>query len=396
MSLKDPVHLLFGYVEICAESGFPERFINLCTAEGIPLWDMRKSGEKIFAKTTVSGYKKIRMPARKSSMRVRMVKKHGIPFAVDRALRHTGLVIGFSVMLVVLAFLSGRIWIIEVDNRTDIPSSEIVRAYENAGLKIGISKRTDIDTIRSDAIAQLEKASWTTVNISGSVATIKINEVNKVPELNRASGTSNIVALKDGQVEIIEPYRGSSAVKTGQTVMKGELLISGVTESRIQNYIFSDADGYVVASTYINTKTETPKTAKKLIPTTRKVYSIYFLGREIPLGMGKDSQMCYLHTSRLNVGGKNMPFGINYRLYTDFKEKETSLSENEQKLTAINDFALDYYHNTLHAQEISREINLKKSGNKTVINGRCFCYENIGKKVTFSTEETTENDDEKN
>lgn len=395
MSLKDPVHLLFGYVDLRAENGFPERFINLCTAAGIPLWDIKKSGEKITAKTTVDGYRRIRSPAKQSSMKVRLIKRHGIPFIINKALSHTGLVLGFSVMLVILAFLSGRIWVIEVENQTDIPCDEIISAYEKAGLKIGTNKRTDIQTIRSEATDLLKNASWTTVNINGSVATIKVNGLNKIPQISQEQGTANIVAAKDGQVEIIEPYRGSSAVKPGQTVMQGELLVSGITEYRTQGNIYSDAEGYVVARTVINVKTETDKTLTELVPKSKKMYSIYFLGKEFPQYKNRKSQLCYYHKSRLYVGGREMPFGINYRIFTDFDKKTVRLSEKEQKVQAINNFALEYYHNTLHVQEIEKCAELRKGNEKISITGKCSCYENIGERHTFETEETTDTEIEK-
>lgn len=396
MSLKDPIHFVFGYVELTAENGFPERFVNLCTAHGIPLWDMHKSGSKIHAKTTIGGYRKIRTPAKGSSMRIHLTKKHGLPFLTDKVLRRTGLAIGFSIMLVTLAFLSGRVWIIQVDNSTDIPSEEIVNAYEAAGLKIGISKRADVEEIRLNAITELDEISWTTVNITGSVATIKIEKFDEAPEQNIANGTSNIIATKDGQIEIVEPYRGSSAVKLGQTVMEGDLLISGVTESRIQSYIFSDADGYVVASTQIDVQSETPQIVTECIPSVKKVYSVYILGREIPLGRSKQSDICYFNKSRLYIGGKELPFGINYRIYYTFTKKQTKLNQTEQRLNAINDYALLAYNKTLHAQRISNEVKIESENGNITICGSYYCYENICRKQQFEVEETEVADENKN
>lgn len=387
MSVKDPVHLIFGCVDIKGENGFAERFINLCTAEGIPLWDIHKRNSEITAKTTVGGFKKIRSPARQSSMRVRLVRKHGLPFLINRIMRHTGLIIGFAVMLLTLSILSGRIWIIEVDNGTTIPTEEILDAYEASGLSVGTGKRIDLNILCADASAKLDEASWTTVNIIGSTATIKVREVRKTPQIDEAKGTANIVALKDGQVEIIEPYRGSAAVREGQTVTEGGLLISGVTENRIQSNIFSDAEGYVVAETGISVKKSTPAHAAVLLPENRKVYSIYFLGKEIPLGRKGRGNVCR-HEKRLCIGGRKMPFGIYCDVYTDFTEKEITVSERENLLTAINDYSLEAYHSTLHTQNISKDISVQKNKNGYTVSGIYRCYENIGKKIPFEIEET--------
>lgn len=394
MSVRDPVHLLFGYVEIEGEKGFAERFINCCTADGIPLWDMRKSGDKIYAKTTADGFRKIRSPAKKSSMRIRLTAKHGLPFILEQWLRKTGLIIGVALFAVILAFLSSRIWIIEVDNSTDIPDEKIIQSYEDAGLKIGSSRKADIKRLSSDVLCSLDEASWTTVNITGSTATIKVSRVNKNPPIAKPNGVSNIVASKDGQVEIIEPYSGSAAVKAGQTVTKGELLISGITESRIQSYIFSDSDGYVAAGTNTEINSESSEKITQLVPESRKVYYIYFLGKEIPLGFHKNSECVYLHKSRLYVGGKEIPFGIYYRVFTDFKEAETRLNEKETLLNAVNDYSLKAYNKTLHAQIVSKSISVEKERGSVSIRGKYYCYENIGAEVPIEIEEISEEKEE--
>ena len=45
MFLIDLFRFLAGYVLFCAVGGFPERFINLCTAGKIPVWDICPKGD---------------------------------------------------------------------------------------------------------------------------------------------------------------------------------------------------------------------------------------------------------------------------------------------------------------------------------------------------------------
>lgn len=386
MSRLDPLHLIFGYVEIRAENGFPERFVNTCTAEGIPLWDMKKIGNTICAKTTVKGFRAIRSPAKKSSMRVRMIKKHGLPFRIFRFTRRTGLAVGMAVAALALAFLSGHIWIIEADISDPVLAEKVIEAYEDAGLYVGVSKRLDLNRIRTDALENLDEISWTTVNISGSTATIKVREAQAPEETVNTTRNSNIVALKDGQVEIIEPYRGSAAVTAGETVTQGSLLVSGVTVGRLENSIFTPAQGYVAASTEIKVSTETFAQTERLIPKSKKVYYLYILGREIPLGRGRAAESMYTHKSWLNIGGKRMPFGLYYRVFTDFEAEKITVSKAENLLTAINDYSLESYNLTLHAQVKSRDISFEQNENSVTASGVYSCYENIGKEIFLSVE----------
>ncbi len=388
MATKNFLNNLFGYVSFSAENGFAERFINTCTAEGIPLWDMRKHGEKMTAKTSISGYKRIRSAAKKSSMRVKITKKVGLPFFINRHIHRTGLIAGFAAMLIILIILSGRVWIIEVSGNETLTKAEIIAAFEDAGLEIGTKTgKLDLKQIENRAKLRLKDASWAAVSIDGCVAQINVRETAGTPELETHSGTANIIARKDGQVEILEVYRGSAAIRSGQTVTKGDLLISGVTESKTQLNLFTDADGYAVASTSITVKTEFKSTVTQLVPDEKKVWSIYFLGKEI-LPAKKSDGVCYVNRSRLEIGGKVLPFGLNYRVYTTYKEKEKTISEAEAKLMAINNYALESYNRTLHAQVTDKKVTLKQNGNTFTISGTYFCYENIGEVSEFEIEET--------
>lgn len=384
------IDAIFGCVEFTAENGFIERFVNICTAESIPLWDMHKLGGKMTAKTTINGYKKIRTVARRSSMKVRMKKKSGLPFVINRNIQRKGLVIGFAALVLIMLLLSGRVWVIEIDDEKNFSRHTVVEAFENAGLKTGSKiKNLDIVKIENEAILNLDDASWAAINFKGCVAEIKIRKLREKPGIETHTGYSNIVASKDGQIEVLEVYRGSAATTHGQTVTKGDLIISGVTESKTQLNLFTDADGYIVAKTSITVDTHSPKTVTELIPKAKKVWSFYFLGIEI-LPPGKEDGICYEHRERLVIKGKVLPFGINYRQYTTFTEKEKTISTTEAALMAINDYALESYNKTLHTQIIEQDVVLTETDIGFDVSGKYSCYENIGKSILLEIEETEE------
>lgn len=387
MVTRDFINLIFGCVSLKAENGFAERFINTCTAEGIPLWDLRKTEEGLTAKTTIKGYRQIRTPARKSSMRVRITGKSGLPFIISRHIRRKGLIAGFLILALVLNLLSGHIWIVEVTGNSAIPDSEIIEAFDEAGLTIGKSiKKIRRSEIESKAMLLLNNATWAAINIKGCTAEIKVRELEKIPDIETHQGTSNIIARKDGQIEVLEVYRGSAAVKLGEAVTKGDLLISGVSESKTQLSLFTDADGYAVARTNIDVETETPYKMTVLVPKTKKIRSLYFLGIEI-LPKREFEGVCYEHRSRLQIGGKALPFGINYRLYTVYEEKEITISKAQARLMAMSDYSLEHCRKTNHAQIITQQAEMTEKEDGIRITGKYTCLENIGESQPFEIEE---------
>lgn len=378
-------HLIFGCVYFTAGGGFAERFINICTALGIQLWGIRRKSYGLTACTTIDGYKKIKKAARSSGMRVRIRKKVGLPFVIRKYESHTGLFVGFFAVLLILSIMSDRIWVVNINGNTTVDSEKIAEVFSDAGLRIGVKKnKFDASDINSDAVLSIGELSWASINIDGSVAEIEVREAMHRPSLEKYYGTSNLVASKDGQVEIIEPYKGSAAVKSGQTVMQGSLLVSGISHVKSGMSVFNDAGGYVVARTKISVSVPIETNSVELKPKTQRVYSLYFLGKEISLSKKRSADIVYRHKSWLYINKIKMPFGIFYTQYTDFEEENQTAGRSFTELSALNDYALKSYNETLHAQIISQKVEIKNGA----VTGEYSAFENIGKRVSFETEET--------
>ena len=387
MVTRDFINLIFGCVSFRAENGFSERFINSCCAQGIPLWELTKTADGLTAKTTIRGYRKIRIPARSSSMRVRITGRSGLPFLISRHIHRTGLIAGLVIVLLAMNLLSGHIWIIDVTGNTTIPDSEIIAAFDEAGLTVGKSiRKLQRAEIESKAMLLLNNTTWAAINMKGCTAEIKVRELEQIPDIETHQGTSNIVARKDGQIEIIEVYRGSASVKKGEAVTKGDLLISGVSESRTQVSLFTDADGYVAARTNISIEAMAPYKMIALSPKTKKIRSFYFLGMEILPERELDG-MCYENRTRLEIKGKTLPFGINYRLYTSFEEKEITISREQARLMAMSRFSFEHLCKTSHTQIITQQAEITAADDGMKINGIYTCLENIGESRPFELEE---------
>lgn len=376
--LYDFLHLFSGFVRFKAYGGFAERFINFCTADGISLWGICKTPDGLRAQTTAAGYKKIRSAAKASGVRVRLERKIGLPFFLRKYESYSGLLVGFTAVVLALSLMSGSIWVINVYGNETVEVEEIEEAFAEAGLKIGTRKRRlKKDGLDEKIIRNIGEISWSSVSIDGSVAEIKVIEAEKKPKIEKSTGTANIVARKDGQIEIIEPYKGSAAIKAGQTVMQGQLLVSGVTQTKNGTSLFSDAQGYAVARTTLRVKTEN-KARQSFSAQTKKIYSLYIFGKEISLSKKREADIVYHHKSWLYIGGVRMPFGIFYTQYTDIgREKKTTPQASE--LAAMNEYALKSYNETLHAQIISQHVTNENGS----ITGEYICFENIAERREF-------------
>ena len=379
-----------GFVRFRAFGGFGERFINLCSQNDILLWDVETLGDEIFATTSIEGYKKIRSAAKGSGMKAQIVKKSGLPFIVFRYRKRIGIPVGTAFFIIMLCFLSTRIWLIDVDGcRTVLPET-VISAVEQAGLKTGCSVFS-ADPVKAslaagravDGIADIK------INIIGSRATIKIKEREKIPSIENNSGMYDLVASKDAQLIVLEPYCGTQIAGVLNTVLKGETLISGVVANKDESTGYVHASGYAVgrAQTTVNAEVNSGEKFRK-IREIKKRYSIYFLGLEIPVGRAAESRFILKSEKFISYSGKKMPVGIFCTEYSGLTKTENILTQKQAELVCVERYAQAAKNYTENRQLISERSGADFNGKTKSVSGVFDCYENIGIEREFGIEES--------
>jgi similar to stage IV sporulation protein len=90
--------------------------------------------------------------------------------------------------------------------------------------------------------------SWVSVNLRGTVANVQVRE-RQVGQSALSPEDVNLVAACDGIISSVRLLTGEVVVKPGQEVRRGELLISGVRDSKAHGYSVVGARGEVMAQT---------------------------------------------------------------------------------------------------------------------------------------------------
>ena len=141
MIFKILICYIIGYLNIEVEGVFVERFINICKARGILLWNIKlKEGIKIYANIGIKDYKKIREIAKKTNTKVKIRKKKGVPFVLNKYKRRKALVIVLIIILLTIIVLSNFIWNISVTGNNKISTEDILEDLKQEGLKTGVLK----------------------------------------------------------------------------------------------------------------------------------------------------------------------------------------------------------------------------------------------------------------
>ncbi|MGN1480214.1 MAG: sporulation protein YqfD [Acutalibacteraceae bacterium] len=393
MFLIKLLRFLSGYVIFRAEGGFGERFINLCSVYDIPLWDVCSDSDGFTACTTPQGYRNIRICAKKSGVRPRIISCRGTPFFLLRFKKRGGVLIGAALFIICLALLSSRVWVIEVNGNSKVPDDVIISAAQEAGLICGAAKnKINAPVIALKTEDKLSSLSWVAININGCCAEIDVREASATPKPSVSDDEAeprNIVASKDAQLILLEPYSGTAQAKLFNSVMKGDILISGINQNRDESVSFVTADGYAVGRTQtaLTVKAADEKTMKeKLI---KRVYKIYFFGIEIPLGREPDSYgKKFSFQKKLSIAGHAMPIGVFYTDYSTLSSSKQSINKNQLELICLTRYLEKARSFSQTRQVLGVSISEKAAKNACEITGNFVCYENIVDYAPVEIDET--------
>lgn len=292
MAVLDIAGKIKGYVVVCAEGYFTERFLNVCMRRGIFLWNVRRAGDtRIFACMGIQDFKNIRPIAAKTRTKVKIVKRCGMPFFVHRYRHRKTAVIGIALFFAVLWYFSGHVIGIDITGNERISTEAVINELKGFGVYHGANiNKLDNKLIQNQMMTKMEDIAWIGVNIKGSRVYIEIKERLDTHINLEKDIPCNIVAAKDGIVRTLEVKAGQSMIKSGQMVEKGDLLVSGAVDSNREGVRYIHSFGEIYADTIYKREEEYPLEYTKKIYTgaEKKRYSVKILGKEIKLVFNQD------------------------------------------------------------------------------------------------------------
>ncbi|MGI5838632.1 MAG: sporulation protein YqfD [bacterium] len=220
---------LKGYLEISIRGAMVERFINLATQQGVSPWDIRRINQTVNAKINVSDFRCLRPLARKTQCRVRILGRHGLPFVVLRLRKRKTFAAGALLFCLTLYFLSSFIWFVEIAGTDELEPGLIREKAASLGIRPGVMRFSiDIPTVKSELLIEYNELAWVGINIRGTKAIIEVIEKKLPPPRDgAATGPCDIVAAADGIITRITALEGIAVVGEGETVRRGQVLISG-------------------------------------------------------------------------------------------------------------------------------------------------------------------------
>ncbi len=263
-------HFLKGYVILQAEGMSLARLLRRLSENGVRVRGLREErAGSIRFETDVKGFFRLHALKRGLPVRIHILERHGFPFLLQRLRKRPVLWIGTAAVLIGLFLFSQRIWLIRFEGIETIDRAELSDLLKEHGIRIGARPKGPVlITAANDLSVRIRDAAWIGLDREG--ITLKVSVVEALPESEKHAQTvpSDIVADRDGIITKILVTRGQARVKIGDTVHKGDVLISGTVIRKDASYQ-TWANGTVCAAVRYEAECELCNTITEAVLTER-------------------------------------------------------------------------------------------------------------------------------
>ncbi len=278
---------IVGYVTIEIYGDECELILNRAASNGINLWDLKYKKGSIYGNISTKNFIKLHTIKRGLKCKIRIIKKHGLIFRIKKHKKRIGFLVGMIIFIAILFLLSNFVWIINIEGNYIIPTKEIINSCQKIGIYEGIKKQKINSKYDAQRLQLIQNGiAWCSFNVEGCVLTINLSEVSISDDKERQT-PSNLKASIEGKIKKIDVTSGNAVVKVGDTVSKGDLLVSGVIENLSSTH-FVHSSGEIIAETKRVFSSQGDFKQKIKAETNEKItrYTIEFFGFKLPLYLG--------------------------------------------------------------------------------------------------------------
>lgn len=377
---------LLGYVKFSFSDGFTDGFVDECYQNKINVHGLKNKGSVLYGECLARDYMLLHSPARNNGGKIRIIKKRGLVFLLLKLRNRWGLFVGALLFVCIVSFLSGFIWNVEIEGNERISDEEIVSFLEDNNLKRGAHwKSVDKDKIENLMMASFDDCAWVHINELNTTARVEINETVKKPYVTPKM-PANLRAKKDGLIVKTSVTSGWQVARVGDSVTKGELLISGIYDSeKKKGNQFAHASGEYIAEVKEKISlTVARRQSYKEYKEEKILKKLSFFGIEVPLNITprkKQNSEITVEGSYVTLNSKELPIGIITVREKGYDIKSRLLSDNELNALVQKEIQKKLNEDFSDCEIIRKRIDITLGADEAVAKGEIICLENIGEEV---------------
>ncbi len=235
-----------------------ERLLNLCGNHDVLVWDIEDHGDYHTMHISIAGFFALKPLLKKTGTRAAVTGKYGLPFFVSKMWRRKLFVAGLVCCIFFWCLASRFIWDIRIEGNFALTEDVLMDYLEEQGVHTAMRKSgLEIEKLEQALREDYDLITWTSVQLRGTTLLIRIKE-NEMPvydNRNKAETDKgmDLVAEKEGVVTYIITRSGVPQVACGDSVQKGDVLVSGAVpvyneDTTVRRYQYVEADADITLS----------------------------------------------------------------------------------------------------------------------------------------------------
>ena len=369
---------LRGYDVLEITGASVEWALNGLTASCLPFWNIRQIDPLTVRICIFRGYVKNAAEICLKSMCVcHVIETHGALQDIKGIFLRPILLISVVISILSVFILSEHILFYEVIGNDSIPDEQILRELHSSGAGF-FTKGIDIypRKLRNHMIEAIPELQWLTVTQHGCRANVIVRERPEQPMVSAKKGFANIVASHGGVITNQSILAGQAQRQIGDTVAKGDLLVSGVVDLE-RVYTLEYARAEIFAKTWRKSDVSIPKNYGKKRYMDDQKYGIWLIvGRhriKIFGNSGIYHDSCDKMISKMALtlfDGLKIPVFLEVERYRLYGNESIELDCDTAKVMA-EEYAFRTVQRELQAGNI---LNLSA---KTQVKPDCFLFDTI-------------------
>ena len=397
------VQYIRGYVTIKVWGYSTERLLNLCGNHDILVWDIVNHGEYDTMNISVRGFFALKPLLKKTGTRAAVLKKYGLPFFMSKMQKRKVFVAGLLCCLMFWMLTAGYIWNIEIEGNYALTDDVLLDYLEEKKVHVSMKKsKLQIEELEKALREDYDIITWTSVQLKGTTLLISIKE-NEMPVYEKSGqkdeekGT-DLVASRSGIISYIITRSGVPQVALGDTVEKGDVLVSGAVpvyneDATVRKYQFaeSDADILLRYTESVSVKRDILYEEKKYSGRQKKMVMFGINDKEWNLRLGK------IPYEEYDISGEKKQVRLLDRLYLPLYYGTKTIQEYEmirQKYTEeeMNAAMQEEWHKIISTLEekgvqiTEKNVTIKKNDDNWVLSARMQLEEAAVQSVPTETE----------
>jgi sporulation protein YqfD len=235
-----------------------ERFLNLTKSLGIPLYNLsRLNARSLTGVCREKDIPALSSLAEEKGWRFSAGDAVGLLRLANRLKSRPGLLIGAVLSVALLSFALRYVWAVRIIGAGAYQADISAFLREN-GIAAGTPlARIDAEDLETRLALRYPKITWFRVYASGITLVVECTH-GRLPAEEAELLPGDVIAARDGIVTKIIVYAGTAAVKPGDVVKAGQLLIRGEERSRDGLLVPVRAKGEVTARCWQKVEVQTP------------------------------------------------------------------------------------------------------------------------------------------